>query len=158
MLKRLLWKDKKEATGVNILLLQKRLVRFSTEQLNAAMQRGWRRSYDPQKFFACSIFDGDGAVLKVGTFFVTMRNFDRRLERKELGDFELPNWAVHLGYSSVEYKCQGGVPKGELRDNIYGFLALLCAELLTDQSSGIFFLETRCDHKQFPAWAEAAFR
>jgi hypothetical protein len=136
-------KPEREPTGVSILLLQKRLERFSTEQLNVAMQRGWRRNYDSQAFFASSIFDGDGAVLKVGTFFVTMRHFDRRLEAKELGDLELPNWAVHSAYSSIEYKCPDGVPEGKLREQMYGFLALLCAELLTDNNSGIFFLEER---------------
>lgn len=143
MLKRFFKRAKPEPTRVSILLLQKRLNRFSTEELNSAMQRGWRRSYNNQKFFALSIFDADGAVLKVGTFYVMMRHFDRRLERKELGDLELPQWGDHSGYSSVEYKCPEGVPEGESRDNMYGFLALLCAELLSDNSSGIFFLEER---------------
>jgi hypothetical protein len=143
VLKRLFQKKKTEPTGISILLLQKRLNRFSTEELNSAMKRGWRRDYDPQRFFASSIFDGDGAVLKVGTFYVTMQHFDRRLEAKQLGDLELPIWAVHSGYSSVEYKCRTGVPEGEQRDFMYGFLALLCAELLTENSSGVFFLEER---------------
>ena len=143
VLNRLFRRDNPEPTGVSILLLQKRLKRFSTEELNVAMQRGWRRAYDSQAFFASSIFDGDGAVLKVGTFYVTMRHFERRLEAEELGDLELPNWAVHSGYSSIEYKWPGGVPEGEQRDFMYGFLALLCAELLTENSSGIFFLEDR---------------
>ena len=143
VLKRPFRANKPEPTGISILLLQKRLNRFSTEELNLAMQRGWRRAYAPQKFFACSIFDGDGAVLKVGAFFVTMQHFDRRLETKQLGDLELPKWAAHSGYSSVEYKCPTGVPEGEQRDFMYGFLALLCAELLTDNSSSIFFLEER---------------
>jgi hypothetical protein len=143
VLERLFRRNDPEPTGISILLLQKRLNRFSTEELNLAMQRGWRRAYDPEKFFASSIFDGDGAVLKVGTFYVTMRHFDRRLEAEQLGDLELPNWAVHSGYSSVEYKCPSGVPEGEQRDFMYGFLALLCAELLTENSSGIFFLEER---------------
>jgi hypothetical protein len=134
VLRRLFRTIRPEPTGISILLLQKRLNRFSTEELNLAMQRGWRRDHDPQKFFASSIFDGDGAVLKVGTFFVTMRHFDRRLET---------NWALHSGYSSVEYNCPTGVPEGEQRDFMYGFLALLCAELLTDNSSSIFFLEER---------------
>jgi hypothetical protein len=139
VLRRLFTRTKTEPSGVGILLLQKRLNRFSTEQLNSAMQRGWRRNHDTNTFFASSIFDGDGAVLKVGTFYVTMQHFNRRLEAKELGDLELPNWAVHSAYSSVEYKC----PEGEMRDKMYGFLALLCAELLNDNSSGIFFLEER---------------
>jgi hypothetical protein len=82
-------------------------------------------------------------VLKVGTFYVTMQHFDRRLERKELGDMELPNWAVHSAYSSVEYKCHGGVPEGDERDKMYGFLSLVCAELLSENSSGVFFPEER---------------
>jgi hypothetical protein len=143
VLRRLFTRTKTEPSGVGILLLQKRLNRFSTEQLNSAMQRGWRRNHDTNTFFASSIFDGDGAVLKVGTFYVTMQHFNRRLEAKELGDLELPNWAVHSAYSSVEYKCLEGVPEGEMRDKMYGFLALLCAELLNDNSSGIFFLEER---------------
>lgn len=143
MLERLFKKKAPEPTGVSILLLQKSLTRFTDEKLNHAMQSGWRRTYDDQKFFACSIFDGDGAVLKVGTFYVTMQHFDRRLERKELGEMELPNWAIHSAYSSVEYKCPAGVPEGDERDKMYGFLALVCAELLTANSSGIFFLEER---------------
>lgn len=143
MLERLFKKAEPEPTGVSILLLQNRLNRFSTEELNSAMQRGWRRNYDSQKFFASSIFDGDGAVLKIGTFYVTMRHFDRRLEAKELGDMELPRWAAHSAYTTIEYKCPEGVPQGESRDMMYGFLALVCAELLTDNSSGIFFLEER---------------
>jgi hypothetical protein len=133
VLKRLFRKNKPEPTGVSILLLQKRLKRFSTEELNSAMQRGWRRAYDPQKFFASSIFDEDGAVLKVGTFYVTMQHFDRRLEAKQLGDLELPNWAVHSGYSSVEYKCPTGVPEGEQRDFMYGFLALFVCRVADRQ-------------------------
>jgi hypothetical protein len=68
-----------------------------------------------------------------------MRHFDRMLERKELGDVELPNWAEHSGYSSVEYKCPGGVPEGEVREQMYGFLGLLCAELISENCSGLFF-------------------
>jgi len=143
MLERPFKKKTPVPTGVSILLLQKHLTRFTDEQLNNAMQSGWRRTYDKQRFFARSIFDGDGAVLKVGTFYVTMRHFDRRLERKELGEMELPNWAVHSAYSSVEYKCPAGVPEGDERDKMYSFLALLCAELLAANSSGIFFLEER---------------
>lgn len=56
---------------------------------------------------------------------------------------ELPQWAIHSGYTSVEYKCPEGVPKGDSRDMMYGFLALVCAELMTDNNSGIFFLDER---------------
>lgn len=136
-------KREPEPRRISVLLLQKRLERFSTERLNAAMQRGWHRDHDPQTFFARSIFDGDGGLLKVGTTYFTVRHFDRRLERNELGDFELPNWAEHSGYSSVEYKCRGGVPEGTEREKMYAFLGLLCTELLSENCSGLFFLEER---------------
>jgi hypothetical protein len=132
------------ATGIRILIMQKRLDRFSTERLNAAMQRGWHRAHDTQAFFAKSIFDGDGAVLKVGKSYVTMQHFDRKLGRAELGDCQLPSWAAsHSGYSSVEYKCREGVPEGDDRDRLYAFLGLLCAELISENTFGLFFVEER---------------
>jgi hypothetical protein len=132
-------KKKLPVSGVSIVLLQQRLDRFSTERLNEAMQRSWRREYEPQKFFAVSIFDGEAAVLKVGSAFYFIRHFDRWLGPNELGDVELPPWAMHKAYSAIGYECPGGVPKGELRTKMYGFLGLLCAELLTTQTVGIFF-------------------
>jgi len=51
-----------QTLGISVLMLQKRLPRFSTEHLNAPMEQGWHRNYDKQKFCAPSIFDGAGAV------------------------------------------------------------------------------------------------
>jgi hypothetical protein len=134
-------KKKPAVSGVSILLLQRPLERFSTERLNIAMQRGWRRQYDPQKFYALSIFDGEGATVKFESAFFTILHVDRWLDPQELGDRELPEWAIHSGHSRFEYKCPGGVPEGELRQKMYGFMGLLCAELITSQTVAIYFVE-----------------
>jgi hypothetical protein len=141
MLDRFFAKKKPPVSGISILLLQRHLERFSTDRLNLSMQRAWRQQYDAQKFFALSIFDGDGAVLKVRDVFYGIRHFERRLGPAELGDMELPRWANHAGYSSIECACPGGVPIGEPRSVMYVFLGLLCAELITAETVGIFFSE-----------------
>jgi hypothetical protein len=141
---RLFKKKNPPASGVSIVLLQKQLERFSTDRLNTAMQLGWRREHDKQRFFAVSIFDGEAALLKLGSAYFTLRHFDRQLNSNELGKVQLPGWAVHGAHSSVGYRCPGGVPRGELRDGMYRLLGLLCAELITPQTAGLFFPEERC--------------
>jgi hypothetical protein len=108
MLDWLFRKKKPPVSGISILLLQKRLERYSTERVNEAMQRAWRKEYDPETFFALSIFDGEGATVKALGAFFGILHFDRWLTSKELGDLQLPAWAVHAGYSSLEYACHGG--------------------------------------------------
>ena len=97
---------------VTILLLQKRLERFSTEQLTLAMKRGWRQEHDPVTFFATSL-DGEGAVIKFNAMFITMQHCDRRIDGRQLGDQSLPSWADHAAYSSLTYACPGGIPVGK---------------------------------------------
>ena len=133
------------------MLLEKRLARFSTERLNHAMERAWKRKHDPEKFFAVSIFDGDGAVIKVGSSFFTILHFERWVGSGVLGEQELPEWGIHSAYSSIECKCPGGVPEGETRHTIYGFLGLLCAELVTFDTVGIMFAEERIVLQNTPA-------
>ena len=130
-----------EVGGVSIVLLQKRYESFTTKRLTQAMMDGWRRNPDPVTFFATSVADGEGAVLKLNGMFITMLFFDHRLDASALGDLELPRWAVHGAYASITYACPGGVPAGELRDLFYGLLGLLCAELMSDNVSGLFFTE-----------------
>jgi hypothetical protein len=127
-------------SGVTILLLQKRLESFSTEQLTLAMKRGWRREHDPVTFFATSL-DGEGAVIKFNAMFITMQHFDRRIDGRQPGDQSLPGWANHAAYSSLTYACPGGIPLGEIRDTFYGFLGLFCAELLRENVSALLFTE-----------------
>jgi hypothetical protein len=141
-LKRTLRKPPKtDVSGVTIIFLQKRLERFTTEQLLLAMRRGWRREHDPTTFFATSLGDGEGAVIKFNAMFITMQHFDHRLDSSVFGDQDLPVWAAHGAYSTVTYACPGGIPVGETRDQFYAFLGLLCAELLSDNIPALFFKE-----------------
>jgi hypothetical protein len=139
-LKRVLRKPPKtEVSGVTIIFLQKRLERFTTEQLSLAMQRGWRREHNPGTFFAISLGDGEGAVIKFNAMFITMQHFDHRLDSSVLGDQHLPVWATHSAYSTLTYACPGGIPVAETRNEFYAFLGLLCSELLSDNVLGLLF-------------------
>jgi len=132
-----------KVSGIGIVFLQRPMDHFSTERLNEAMQKGWRKKYDEQKFYAVSIFDDEGAVIKFKNLYFTILHVDRWLDSKELGDHALPVWAIHGGHSRLEYKCPGGIPPGEVRWKMYGFMGLLCAKLLTPQTVGLFFTEER---------------
>jgi hypothetical protein len=82
------------ASGIVVFLLQDRLKRFTTEQLNIAMQTAWHRPYEPTTFFATTT-GNDGAVIKFGAAFYPIIYSDQRLEADALGQFELPHWADH---------------------------------------------------------------
>ena len=129
-------------SGVTIMLLQRRIERFSTERLQTSMERGWRREHDPASFIATNL-DGEGAVLKLGQMFITILFSDRRVGNSELGSRELPVWADHGGHAFLVYKCPGGRPEGEVRDQFYGLLGLLIAELLNQNVCAILFVEDR---------------
>lgn len=143
MLERLFRKATPEVSGIAIAFLQKRLERFSNERLNAAMQRAWHRPYDEKTFFAVSIFGRDAATIKVGNVFLGILHYDHRITSKELGDVELPDWAIHNAYSQLECKCPGGIPKGATREEVYGFLTQFCAELASPETVAFFFTEER---------------
>jgi hypothetical protein len=130
-----------DVSGVTIIFLEKRLEKFTTEQLSLAMKRGWRREHNSVTFFATSLGDGEGAVIKFDAMFITMQHVDHRLDSSVLGDQNLPIWAAHGAYSSITYACPGGIPVGETRDQFYGFLGLLCAELLSENVIGLLFTE-----------------
>jgi hypothetical protein len=130
-----------EASGISIFFLQKKLQRFSGDQLSVAMQRGWRKKYDSTNFYGMSIFDGEGGLLKYNAMFFPFQHFDRRVDATDFGDKEMPQWAAHNAYTSFGYKCPGGIPEGEIRDNMYCLLGLFCAELLSENTSALFFLE-----------------
>jgi hypothetical protein len=132
--------DPTAATGITIILLQRRMEYFSTERLQAAMESGWRRKHHPVLFFATNL-DNEGAVLKLGKMFITMLFWDRRVGADELGDKELPHWAEHSAHASLSYKCPGGIPAGRERDKLYALLGLLAAELLDSNVSGLVFVD-----------------
>lgn len=129
-----------QVAGVEVAILQKRLERYSTERLNAALSRALRREYDPKTFFALSIFDGDGAVIKIDRLIIGVLHYDRRIDGKSLGDRELPTWAYHSAHSVIEFKCPGGLPNGSERETVYGLLGLLCTELMDANVTGLVFI------------------
>jgi hypothetical protein len=141
-LKALLSRFKKPpvVTGVEVAVLQRTLERYSTERLNEAMQRALGREHDPKSFFALSIFDGDGAMIKIDRLSVGIQHFDRRMDGRYLGQMELPIWAAHNAHSVIEYKCLGGLPDTDARQAVYGLLGLLCAELLDSNTTGLVFM------------------
>jgi hypothetical protein len=108
-LRRFFEKRPPAATGITIILLQRRIEAFSTGRLQVAMERGWRRKHDPVSFFATNL-NNEGAVLKLGKMFVTVLFSDRRVDIEDLGGTELPHWADHSAHVSLSYKCPGGVP------------------------------------------------
>ena len=142
-LKRLLsrFKRKPEASGVSIAILQKRLERYSDDRLNAAMSRALSRKYDDRSFFALSIFDGDGAVIKIDRLIIGVQHFDRRIDGACLGANELPAWAEHSAHSVIEFKCPGGLPEVDQRETVYGLLGLLCSELIDTNVTGLVFVD-----------------
>jgi hypothetical protein len=63
-LERFFGKRTPAATGITIILLQRRMESFSTERLQAAMESGWRRKHHPVSFFATNL-DDDEIGLKI---------------------------------------------------------------------------------------------
>jgi hypothetical protein len=142
-LKNFFRKPTPRVSGISILFLQERLERFTDEQLSLAMQRGWRKAYDPTNFYGMSTFDGEGGLLKYNAMFFTLQHFERRVDAASFGDSEIPRWAVHNAHSSFGYACPGGIPEGEIRDKMFCFLGLFCVELLGDNTQALLFREDR---------------
>jgi hypothetical protein len=136
-----LFRKTKPVSGLTIMLLQRRIERYSDERLNLAMQRAWQRSYNEKSFFAISMFDGDGAVIRAGRVFMMMQHHQRRIGDTELGEQELPDWAEHSAHSVLSCKCPGGFPERQQREFVYGVLGRLCAELMDANISGLLFLD-----------------
>jgi len=82
-LKRFFEKRPPAATGITIILLQRRIEAFSTGRLQVTMERGWRRKHDPVSFFATNL-NNEAAVLKLGKMFVTALSSDRRVGIEDL--------------------------------------------------------------------------
>jgi hypothetical protein len=141
LLKSIFRKRSPEVSGISILFLQKKLERFTDDQLSQAMQRAWRKPYDSTKFFGISMFDGEGGLLKYNAMFFTMQHFDRRVDAAVLSDAEMPSWASHNAYTLFGYSCPGGIPEGETRDKLNYLLGLFCIELLGENTQALLFRE-----------------
>ena len=128
-----------DTTGITIFLLQNRLERFTTEQLNLAMQTAWCRPHAPGTFFATTVGD-EGAIVKVNEAFYPIIHQDYRLTSEELGECTVPSWADHHAASSILAKFPGGVSDEKL-PMLYGFLGLLVGQLATTSTRALFFKE-----------------
>jgi hypothetical protein len=133
----------KELSGITILILQRRVERFTDEQLMLAMQRAWGRKRDETNFYGMSTFDGEGGLLKMDAMFFPMQHFTHRIDTSVLGERELPLWADHGAYTSFGYKCPGGLPAGKVRDTMGWLLGRFCAELLGANTVGLVFVEAK---------------
>ena len=133
--------SKEAVSGITIFILQKKLQRFTNEELSHAMQRAWGRTYDATRFYGMSTFDGEGGLLKMNDMFFTMQHFDRKVDGSVLNGRELPLWAEHAAYTSFGYSCRGGIPPGKVRDQLGWLIGRLCAELLGQNTAALLFKE-----------------
>jgi hypothetical protein len=98
MLDRFFAKKNPPVPGIGILLLERRLEVFLKHQLSLTMLRTWSQEYDAQKFFACSIFDGDDAVLKIRDAFYGIRHFETWLGTGRVGRYGTPTLGKSRGF------------------------------------------------------------
>lgn len=81
--------------------------RFTTEELNTAMQAGWHRPYDSVTFYAIAI-DDSGAVFKMNEAFYPLMYTDRGLDSSGIGEREIPTWADHSASIRLSAEFPGG--------------------------------------------------
>jgi len=103
------------------------------------MQLGWGKPITDGTFFATDL-NGEGAVLKVNATFYTITHNDRRLGHAELGELGIPKWAMHDGFSTLRAAFPGGIPD-DLLPQMYGFLGLILAQLMSTETVGLLFME-----------------
>jgi len=128
------------ASGIVIFLLQEHLERFTTEQLNTAMQTAWHRPHEPTTFFATSLGD-EGAVIKFGAALYPIVYSDQPLQSDDLGEFELPSWADHRATTRFSMEFPGGIADDSL-SMFYGVAGFLVAQLVSSSTRALFFQES----------------
>ena len=127
--------------ALNVCLLQRRLERYSTARLNAAMQSAWQRAHEPGRFFAMNIDDEHG-LIKFESMFIPIYFHDRSLGDEELDGIELPEWALHTAFCRISFSPGGeGLPTKQSRHQFTGFVALLALELANENTGAFFFVE-----------------
>jgi hypothetical protein len=127
------------ASGIRIYLLQDRAKRFTTEELNKAMQAAWHRPYDPVTFFATAI-DSQGALLKMGDAYYPIIYSDYPLASEHLGELEVPLWAGHHATTRFSAEFPGGVGS-EQAPQLYWLLGVIIAQLASSSTKALFFQE-----------------
>jgi len=127
--------------GLTLCLLQRRLERYTTERLNAAMQAAWGREYDRSTFFGMNLDDENG-LIKVDELYIPIYYHERRLDSEELGSYSPPGWADHSAFSRIHFVPGGeGLPTAEERHRFCGYVGLLAVELANDATTSYFFQE-----------------
>jgi len=141
MFKSLFPKKASPSNAVSVLLLQRKLSKFSTDELNHAMQRAWRQKHDPTHFCADAGQEQDGPLLKAfGEVFKVLYS-TKPLDVDGLR-VELPPWGHHTSFAMVQYDCPR-LPEEVERKQLYCLLGLLCRELITSETVGLYFSQER---------------
>ncbi|HEX5284249.1 MAG TPA: hypothetical protein VFW30_09025 [Bryocella sp.] len=128
-----------EVTGIRVYVLQNQVVRFANQDLNAAMQAAWHRSFDPVTFYATAI-DDCGAIFKMNEAFYPLLYADRRLGTEELGNLEIPLWADHGAFTCLSAEFPGGIPDDAL-PGFYWLLGSLLTQLIRPSTKALYFRE-----------------
>jgi hypothetical protein len=131
-------KHRRKRTSVTLILAQRKLDRFSDAQLDRAMQDAWHKDYDPQEFFSVAIPHEHGAVIHAFGTEISVNHFDYPLDWSRLGEGKLPFWAQHEAFSMLHYKWDDD-PEDATRYRLYRGLALLAAELASEDTAAFFF-------------------
>lgn len=103
------------------------------------MQAAWHRSFDPVTFYATAI-DDTGAIFKVNAAFYPLLYAERRLDREELGDLEIPSWADHSAFTRLSAEFPGGIPDDAL-PGFYWLLGSLLTQLIRSSTKAFYFQE-----------------
>jgi hypothetical protein len=126
--------------GLNVCILQRKLERYSSDRINAAMQAAWHRPYDSSSFFGMSLDDEHGLIKAMG-MFIPVYYRDRRLDDSDLKGLAIPTWADHAAFCQISFVTGDGLTTLEERHKFTGVVALLCLELSNDATTTFFFTE-----------------
>jgi hypothetical protein len=131
-------RKRRPTESARLILLQRQPERFTTARLDRAMQQAWNKDYDPKRFFSVAIPRDDGALLHAFGAEIAIRYGDYALDWSQLGHETLPYWAAHTSHAMLDYRC-GKTPDPATRRQMYRGLAMLAAELASEQTVGFCF-------------------
>lgn len=132
-------RPREHTDGVQLVLLQRQLERFTNDRLDRAMQDAWHRAYDPKQFFSVALPQGHGATIHAFGAQIAVRHREYPAAWKRPGDGSLPFWAEHSTHTVLEYCCDEGEPDEVQRRQMYRGLGMLAAELASERTAGFFF-------------------
>jgi hypothetical protein len=138
-----IFRGKKELAalpGLNVCILQRKLERFSSDRLNAAIQAAWHRPYNADSFFGMNLDDEHGLIKAMG-MFIPVYYEDRRLDDRDVNGLTIPTWADHTAFCKISFVTGDGLRTSEDRHKFAGAVALLCLELSNEATTSFFFME-----------------